>query len=219
MFNQPFKLSALMLSGALLAGCGTAVNNPVTGQAERSVMSESAEIAEGRKSHAQVLQEYGVLQNPRVQAYVNGIGQRLAQQSQRANLQWTFTVLDSPEINAFALPGGYVYITRGIMVYLDSEADLAGVVGHEIGHVTARHGAQRATRQQDAGLGVLAAAVLAWRWKALACAARLTWPCRPARVPLRVTWPATAANRNCRPTNWAPSTCRATDTTPRTWWT
>ena len=148
------------MSGALLAGCGSAVNNPVTGQAERSVMSEAAEIAEGKKSHAQVLQEYGVLQNPRVQAYVNDIGQRLARQSQRANLQWTFTVLDSPEINAFALPGGYVYITRGIMVYLDSEADLAGVVGHEIGHVTARHGAQRATRQQDAGLGVLAASVL-----------------------------------------------------------
>ena len=160
MFNQPFKLSALMLSGALLAGCGSAVNNPVTGQAERSVMSESAEIAEGKKSHEQVLAEYGVLKNPRVQAYVNDIGQRLARQSQRANLQWTFTVLDSPEINAFALPGGYVYITRGIMVYLDSEADLAGVVGHEIGHVTARHGAQRATRQQDAGLGVLAASVL-----------------------------------------------------------
>jgi len=152
-------LSGLVLTGSL-AGCGSTVTNPVTGQAERSVMSEAAEIAEGRKSHAQVLQEYGVLKNPRVQAYVNGIGQQLARQSQRANLQWTFTVLDSPEINAFALPGGYVYITRGIMVYLDSEADLAGVIGHEIGHVTARHGAQRATRQQDAGLGVLAASVL-----------------------------------------------------------
>ena len=69
-------------------------------------------------------------------------------------------MLDSPEVNAFALPGGYVYITRGIMAYLDSEADLAGVLGHEIGHVTARHGAQRATRQQSAGLGVLAATVL-----------------------------------------------------------
>ena len=160
MFNQPFKLSALMLSGALLAGCGSTVNNPVTGQAERSVMTESAEIAEGKKSHEQVLAEYGVLKNPRVQAYVNDIGQRLAKQSQRANLQWTFTVLDSPEINAFALPGGYVYITRGIMVYLDNEADLAGVVGHEIGHVSARHSAQRATRQQDAGLGVLAASIL-----------------------------------------------------------
>ena len=69
-------------------------------------------------------------------------------------------MLDSPEVNAFALPGGYVYVTRGIMAYLDSEADLAGVIGHEIGHVTARHGAQRATRQQTAGIGVLAATVL-----------------------------------------------------------
>ena len=160
MFKKPFQRAVLASFFALLAGCGSTVNNPVTGQAERSVMSEAAEIAEGKKSHAQVLQEYGVLANPRVQAYVNDIGQRLARQSQRANLQWTFTVLDSPEINAFALPGGYVYITRGIMVYLDSEADLAGVIGHEIGHVTARHGAQRATRQQDAGLGVLAASVL-----------------------------------------------------------
>ena len=160
MSHPSLKLSALIVSAAVLAGCGSTVNNPVTGQAERSVMSEAAEIAEGKKAHAQVLEEYGVLKNPRVQAYVNDIGQRLARQSQRANLQWTFTVLDSPEINAFALPGGYVYITRGIMVYLESEADLAGVVGHEIGHVTARHGAQRATRQQDAGLGVLAASVL-----------------------------------------------------------
>jgi len=162
--RTPFKLSILTLSGLILAGsltgCGSTVNNPVTGQTERSVMSEADEIAEGKKAHAQVLEEYGVLKNPRVQAYVNDIGRRLARQSQRANLQWTFTVLDSPEINAFALPGGYVYITRGIMVYLESEADLAGVMGHEIGHVSARHGAQRATRQQDAGLGVLAASVL-----------------------------------------------------------
>ena len=69
-------------------------------------------------------------------------------------------MLDSAEVNAFALPGGYVYVTRGLMAYMDSEADLAGVIGHEIGHVTARHGAQRATRQQTAGLGVLAATIL-----------------------------------------------------------
>lgn len=149
-----------LLSVALLAGCGSAVVNPVTGETERSVMSEDAEVAEGAKAHAEVLKEYGVVSNPALQAYVNGIGQKLAAQSHRSHLQWHFTVLDSPEINAFALPGGYVYITRGIMAYLDSEADLAGVIGHEIGHVTARHGAQRATRQQDAGLGVLAASVL-----------------------------------------------------------
>lgn len=143
----------------ILAGCAT-VTNPVTGQAERTVMTESSEIAEGQKAHQQVLTEYGVYPNAQLQAYVNELGQRLAAQSHRSNLTWHFTVLDSPEINAFALPGGYVYVTRGLMAYMDSEADLAGVVGHEIGHVTARHSAQRATKQQTAGLGVLAASVL-----------------------------------------------------------
>lgn len=152
--------AALAVAVVLLAGCGTRVVNPVTGRAEMSAMDEATELAEGKKSHQQVLAEYGVLDNPKLQAYVDNLGQKLAAQSHRANLQWTFTVLDSPEINAFALPGGYVYVTRGIMAYLDSEADLAGVIGHEIGHVTARHGAQRATSQQNAGLGVLAATVL-----------------------------------------------------------
>ncbi len=151
---------SLILMPVLLAGCGSAVLNPVSGESERSVMSEQAEIAEGRKGHEQVLQEYGVVKDARLQAYVNNLGQKLARQSHRNQLQWHFTVLDSPEINAFALPGGYVYVTRGIMAYMEDEADLAGVVGHEIGHVTARHGAQRATRAQDAGLGVLAATVL-----------------------------------------------------------
>ncbi len=150
----------LLLAAALVAGCGTTVVNPVTGQAERSVMSEADEIAQGKKAHEGVLEEYGTYGDAKLQAYVNDIGQKLAAQSHRANLKWTFTVLDSEEINAFALPGGYVYVTRGIMAYLDSEAELAGVIGHEIGHVTARHGAQRATRQQRAGIGVLAATVL-----------------------------------------------------------
>jgi predicted Zn-dependent protease len=123
-------------------------------------MSEDQEVAEGAKAHQQVLKEYSVYDNRGVQDYVNALGQRLAAQSHRSNLQWHFTVLDSPEINAFALPGGYVYVTRGIMAYMESEADLAGVMGHEIGHVTARHGAQRATSQQHAGLGVFAANIL-----------------------------------------------------------
>jgi predicted Zn-dependent protease len=162
--NRPHRLLSsgitTLLCATLLAGCGTAVQNPVTGRTERTVMDEKSEIAEGQKAHQQVLAAYTALDNPALQAYVNDIGQRLAQRSHRAHLKWTFTVLDSPEINAFALPGGYVYVTRGIMAYLDSEAELAGVIGHEIGHVTARHGAQRATRQQNAGLGVLAATVL-----------------------------------------------------------
>ena len=145
---------------ALMAAACSTVENPVTGRAERTVMDERSEVAEGRKSHEQVLAEYGELKDARLQRHVADIGRRLAQQSHRAGLEWHFTVVDSPEINAFALPGGYVYVTRGIMAYMNSEADLAGVMGHEIGHVTARHGAQRATRAQTAGLGVLAATVL-----------------------------------------------------------
>ena len=154
------QLLPLVLATSLLVACGSQVQNPVTGRTERTVLDESGEIALGRKEHQQVLQEYPVYGDAKVQAYVNALGQRLAKQSHRSQLEWHFTVLDSPEINAFALPGGYVYITRGIMAYLDSEADLAGVIGHEIGHVTARHGAQRATREQTAGIGVLAATVL-----------------------------------------------------------
>ncbi|MDO9271732.1 MAG: M48 family metalloprotease [Rugosibacter sp.] len=143
----------------LLGGC-TTVTNPVSGLGERTVMDEASEVAEGQKGHQQVLKEYRSYDNPKVQAYVSELGQRLAKQSHRSTIEWHFTVLDSPEINAFALPGGYVYVTRGIMAYMESEADLAGVIGHEIGHVTARHGAQRATQQQTAGLGVMAVSLL-----------------------------------------------------------
>ena len=150
------RLAAAVLAAALLAtGCGTPVVNPVSGQTERSVMDEASEVTEGRKAHAAILAETPAYANPAIQTYVDQLGQKLARQSHRSQLAWTFTVLDSPEINAFALPGGYVYVTRGIMAHLDSEAQLAGVIGHEIGHVTARHGAQRATRQQTAGIGVL----------------------------------------------------------------
>ena len=155
------RTAPTLLLALLLAACGTtSVVNPVTGRSERSVMDEPTEIAEGAKAHQQILAETPALANPALQTYVNGVGQKLAAQSHRAQLKWTFTVLDSPEINAFALPGGYVYVTRGIMAFLNDEAELAGVLGHEIGHVTARHGAQRATSQRSAGLGVLAATVL-----------------------------------------------------------
>ena len=153
------RLLPLALAALLGAGCST-VENPVSGKAERTVMDLKSEVAEGAKEHQQVLADYGAVKDAKLQAYVNEIGQRLAQHSHRPELQWHFTLLDSDEVNAFALPGGYVYVTRGIMAYRESEADLAGVIGHEIGHVTARHGAQRATREQVAGLGVLAATIL-----------------------------------------------------------
>ena len=154
-----FLIAICLSTTAFLPGCAT-VTNPVTGKAERTVMDERSEIAEGAKAHPQILAEFGEYKDPKLQAYVNEVGQRLAKASHRPELDWHFTVLDSPDVNAFALPGGYVYVTRGIMAYMHSEADLAGVVGHEIGHVTARHSSQRATRQQTAGLGVLAATLL-----------------------------------------------------------
>jgi predicted Zn-dependent protease len=154
-----FLIVISLAATSLLPACAT-VENPVTGKAERTVMDVESEIAEGKKAHPQVLAVFGEYEDPKLQAYVNDVGQRLAKASHRPELDWHFTVLDSPDINAFALPGGYVYITRGIMAYMHSEADLAGVLGHEIGHVTARHSAQRATRQQTAGIGVLAATIL-----------------------------------------------------------
>jgi predicted Zn-dependent protease len=135
-----------------VAGCASTVN-PVSGKMDRGVMSEQEEISSGRQYHQEILKEYTPYNNPALQAYVNAIGQKLAAQSQRPNLPWTFTVVDSPEINAFAVQGGYIYVTRGLMAYMGSEAELAGVIGHEIGHVTARHGA-RADRDQKIASGI-----------------------------------------------------------------
>jgi predicted Zn-dependent protease len=138
------------------SACAT---NPVTGKRELSFMSEEQEIRTGRELDAQVRQEMGVYQDDDLQRYVQDLGMQLARRSQRPNLPWTFAVLDSPAVNAFALPGGYIYITRGILPYLDNEAQLIGVLGHEIGHVTARHSAQQYTRSMGASLGVLVGSI------------------------------------------------------------
>ncbi len=125
-------------------GCAT---NPVSGGKDFVLMSEDQELEMGRQYHQEVLKQMPVYEDPELQAYVNRIGQELAQKSHRDNLIYRFTVLDSPTVNAFALPGGYIYITRGILAYMNSGAHLAGVLGHEIGHVTARH----SVRQQSTG--------------------------------------------------------------------
>jgi len=126
-----------------ISGCAT---NPVTGTPDLVFMSEAEEIQLGRTNDAKIKKQYPVYENAVLQAYVDRVGQQLAKHSHRPSLTYHFTVLDSPEVNAFALPGGYVYITRGILAYLNSEAELAAVLGHEIGHVTARH----AVRQHSA---------------------------------------------------------------------
>jgi predicted Zn-dependent protease len=142
---------------ALLGGCAT---NPVTGGSDIVTMSEAQEIELGRKSHPQILQQYGRFEDEALQQYVNDVGQRIAAKSHRPNLQYTFTVLDSDDVNAFALPGGFVYITRGIMSYLNSEAELAAVLGHEIGHVTARHSVRQQTGATAAGVGAMVVGIL-----------------------------------------------------------
>lgn len=146
------RLPALVLALAVSTACAT---NPVTGKKELSLLSEAEELAMGQQADAEIRREMGVYPDQELQRYVQDLGMRLAQQSHRPNLPWTFTVVDSPAINAFAVPGGFVYITRGILPYLGDEAELAGVLGHEIGHVTARHVNQQYSRQAMGGIGLM----------------------------------------------------------------
>lgn len=139
-----------------LSGCA---QNPVTGSTDFVMMSENQEIAIGRQNDELIKKQYKVYGSKALQEYVNSVGQRIAKQSHRPNLQYHFTVLDTPDINAFALPGGYVYITRGILAYLNSEAELAAVLGHEIGHVTARHGVRQQSAAQAANIGLTIASI------------------------------------------------------------
>jgi len=141
-----YKFQHYLIFCFVLLLCGCAIN-PVTGESDFVTISESEEIAQGKKYHQSIIAQYGVYDDPKLQAYVNKIGQKLAKKSHRSHLKFHFTVLDSPDINAFALPGGYIYITRGIMAYLNSEAEIAGVLGHEIGHVTARHSVRQQSGQ------------------------------------------------------------------------
>jgi len=146
--------TGLLLAVLVVAATAACATNPVTGKRQMSLLSEAEELAIGQQQDAEIRREMGVYNDPALQAYVTEIGQELARASHRPNLPWSFTIVDSPAINAFALPGGYTYITRGLLAYLDDESELAGVLGHEIGHVTARHAAQAYTRQAQANLGL-----------------------------------------------------------------
>jgi predicted Zn-dependent protease len=142
---------AAALGCVSLAGCA---RNPATGQRQLMLVSESQEIAMGRQYDQQIITTIGLYPDSAIQRYVAQLGAQLAAHSERPNLPWTFRVVDDPAVNAFAVPGGHIYITRGIMAHLNSEAELAAVMGHEIGHVTARHTAQQMTQQQLFGLGL-----------------------------------------------------------------
>jgi predicted Zn-dependent protease len=142
-------IAAAALAFAVLAGCAT---NPVTGKSDVAMMSEESEVKLGKQMHVQITQTMGVYDDYNLQDYVQRLGEKLAKASHRPNLEWKFTVLDTDDVNAFATPGGFVYISRGILPYLSNEAELAAVLGHEIGHVTARHSVQRQSQSTIAGV-------------------------------------------------------------------
>lgn len=148
------RVVLLLLGFGLLGGCA---HNPATGRTDFVMMSEEQELALGRSYNQQILKENPRYADEKLQAYVQQVGDRVAKNSHRSNLIYHFTVVDSPDINAFALPGGYIYIHRGLLAYLSSEAELAAVLGHEVGHVTARHSVQQ--QSQSTVWGILGQAV------------------------------------------------------------
>jgi predicted Zn-dependent protease len=135
----------------LTLGCAT---NPVTGRRELSLISESQEIDMGRQASQQTLQSMPEISEAGMKSLVSQMGLRIARASERPNLPWEFHTLDDPSVNAFALPGGFIFISRGLLTYLNSEAELAQVVGHEIGHVTAKHSVSQMSKAQLATLGL-----------------------------------------------------------------
>lgn len=154
---RPIRLLVTLSGLVLAAGCAV---NPATGHKELALVSESQEIQMGLQADPDIITSLGLDSDSGRQRYVRTLGLRLAGTSERPNLPWTFRVIDDPAVNAFAVPGGHIYITRGIMAHLNSEAELAGVMGHEIGHVTARHSVQQMSRQQIAQIGLVLGTVI-----------------------------------------------------------
>lgn len=152
--TRPLLLPASALAAlSLVVACAV---NPATGQRELSLIGQGREIEMGREADADVTSSLGLVDDPDLQAYVAELGGKLAAVSERPELPWSFKVVDDPVVNAFALPGGFIYVTRGILANFESEAELVAVLGHEIGHVTARHSVSQMSRQQlqQIGLGV-----------------------------------------------------------------
>ncbi|MDT8410123.1 MAG: M48 family metalloprotease [Wenzhouxiangellaceae bacterium] len=155
--SRLIRISAVAVAVALLQACAV---NPVSGDREFVLVSENQEIAMGAQGAASVRQSVGLVNDEALQSYVQGLGMNLAANSERPNLPWSFTVLDDPTPNAFAFPGGPIFVTRGIMSLMRNEAELVSVLGHEIGHVTARHSVAMMTRAQVAQIGLGVGSIL-----------------------------------------------------------
>jgi len=141
----------------LTNSCAT---NPVTGKRDIMLVSEGQELAMGKESDPQIVASLGLYNDAKLQSFINEKGKAMAAVSHRPDLPYEFKIVDSPVINAFAVPGGYVYFTRGIMAHFNNEAEFAGVLGHEIGHITARHSAQQQSKSMLAQVGLIAGMVV-----------------------------------------------------------
>lgn len=150
-------LLAFIISSTIFSGCA---RNPVTGKRQLVFMSEAQEIAMGKESDPQIVAFFGLYDDPELQKFITNKGLEMAAISHRPKLNYEFKVVDSPVINAFAVPGGYVYFTRGIMAHFNNEAEFAGVLGHEIGHITARHSVIQQRNQLLGQLGIIAGVIL-----------------------------------------------------------
>ncbi|HEV8261742.1 MAG TPA: M48 family metalloprotease, partial [Burkholderiales bacterium] len=161
--NQTWRGLALLTValGALTSGCATATS-PATGRTFSTPISEQQEASLGKEEHPKILEEFGgeYKEKPALTKYVSSVGQFIAATAERKDVTYTFTVLNTPDVNAFAVPGGYIYTTRGLLALANNEAELAGVLGHEAGHINARHTAERAGQAQQTQLGVLGATLL-----------------------------------------------------------
>jgi predicted Zn-dependent protease len=151
------KAIGLVILAILAVACAV---NPVTGKRELSLISEAQEIEMGKQTDAEVAAQYGIYDDAALASYVGRMGLALAAKTQRPGLPYRFVVLDSPVVNAFAVPGGSVYVTRGILAMMSSEAELAAVLGHELGHVNARHSVRRMSQQMLAQIGLAAGSVI-----------------------------------------------------------
>ncbi len=148
----------LLLAVSALSACTT---SPATGKLVPSFNSQLEEKRIGQREHSKIVKQFGgIYKDPKVTTYVQAIGNRLAAASELPEIGWSFTVLNSDQVNAFAIPGGFAYVTRGLMALAGNEAELAGVIAHEIGHITALHSSARQAGDFYAGLGAVAAGLL-----------------------------------------------------------
>ncbi|WP_400190249.1 M48 family metalloprotease [Hymenobacter sp. B81] len=154
--NRYFRTAC---SAALLGLAASCATNPVTGKRQVMLVSEGQELAMGQQSDPAVTAQFGLYPDQKLQNFINEKGKQMGAISHRPELTYTFRVVDSPVINAFAVPGGYVYFTRGIMAHFNNEAQFAGVLGHEIGHVTARHSAAQQTNAIIGQVGLMGAMI------------------------------------------------------------